>query len=177
MWRKMYFRKVFLAFCLINCSFFLFSMDSPDDQGPSRGIFCNCEEKGKEESIKLTCDDIRFRGSGTDSRKNTYFKSVNDPMDPKLAQLALAQAPLRVKKMIHAIRFPVFELGAEGQNLLLFVGPPGSGKSTLARAIAHQYNISCTTLQASLLSTEYRKSAEQNLMRAIDPILEGPESH
>ena len=133
-------------------------------------------KKKQNQPIEIRNEDIRYREEYFHP-KNTYFKSTNKPIDPELARSVLAQAPQRIKKMIHGVRFPVWGITSESQNLLLLVGPPGSGKSTLARAIAHELNIPYTLMQAALLSNEYKKSGEQNLMRTIAPILEQHHPH
>lgn len=101
-----------------------------------------------------------------------YFQKPLRNLDPQLMDEVLEYAPHEIKDVIETINTP----DREESVRIMLVGSPGVGKTTLAQAVALQTGMPCYIVRAPSLGNQYQFSGEQNLIAAINPLLEKKES-
>jgi len=129
--------------------------------------------------IPQRCDDIKTKPVPTrhDSAQmlipSEYYKKEAKKLNEDLIEEVLEQCPAEIEDLIDAINDPENESSIR----IILSGSPGVGKTTIAKAIAQRTGRNHVIIRGTALSNQYQFSGEQNLARAIEPLLESNEPH
>jgi len=112
-------------------------------------------------------------GAPSISSKLLYQKTK--PFSKGFMQIIRKTCPMGLNVIIFDYRHSYFVPTKYLPNRILLYGPNGTGKSTLARYLAQQLRRKLIYINAGLLGTEYKNSAQCNLVEAILPYIETQE--
>ncbi len=90
-----------------------------------------------------------------------------------MRKVVLEAAPSEIKKLLNVVKNREFPEHLKPRRILLH-GPAGCGKTTLAQVFAQEADMPCIFVHSALLGNEYQNSVASNLLRLLEPHLNGP---